>query len=171
MSLFVSSITKPAPAIVNAPNTEENGRESQPQPGLFSPESQHFFEQPVATEMSFFQHHPQSSTGCHSPSPGGDTKKRVSSDFQGRSSTPSTRTSSEAHGVSIQPVPLEINHPLAPENRQGEGLHVQPDSLDDLPQGPLRAPMRRGLPLEDGPPPPRLRAQSPEKKASFWCCC
>jgi hypothetical protein len=174
--LFVSSITIPAPAIVNATSTLENGHGSQAQPGLNSPKSQHFFEQPVATEMSFFQYHPHSSTGCHGPSPRGDTKQIVFSDSQERSSTPRTGTSSETHDVSVQPIPLEINHPLAPENRQGEGLHAQPDSLDDLrledePQGPLRAPMRRGLPLEDGPPPPRLRAQSPEKKASFWCCC
>jgi hypothetical protein len=113
----------------------------------------------------------------HSLSPGGDMKQRAFSDSQERLSTPSTRTFSEAHDVSVQPAPLEINHPLAPENRQGEGLRIHPDSLDDLHpedeflQGPLHAPMRRGPPLEDGPPPPGIRAQSPEKSASFWCCC
>jgi hypothetical protein len=102
MSLFVSPMVPPAPAMLNAPSYLEKGREYQAQPGLYPPKSQHSPEQPAATGP-----------------------------------------------VTAQPSPQELYHPLARENRQGEGHGVQ------LPSSDIRNPV--------------LRTRSSENRTSFWC--
>lgn len=53
--------------------------------------------------------------------------------------------------VTAQPAPRELYHPLAREDRQGEGLGVQPTSLD----------------IQNS----NLQTQWPENRSSFWRCC
>jgi hypothetical protein len=106
MSLFVSPIVHPAPAMFNILSNPEKGGESQAYGlyDLYPPELQHFLEQPTATVP-----------------------------------------------VTAQPTPRELHYPLAREDRQGEGLGVQPTSLDIRNLG--------------------LQTQSPEERSSFCCCC
>ena len=159
-------------------------------------ESQHSLEEPPVDEIPTLQYYPQSSTGSLSPSPGVDMKQGVVSPTrpqqehslncvsqssphpgvlgQERLSRPSSGTSSEMgdRPVTTQPGPVELNHPLAPENRQGERSRVQPASLD-------------GQNLGDGPPKPveperegrdrQLGKHSPSgtgnrRKWIKWCC-
>jgi hypothetical protein len=115
------------------------------------------------------------------------------------SSRPNPTTSSEVRDgpVTAQPVPLGLYHPLA-QNRRGDQLYglTHAESRGGLPPpgqrrglskkkkdvGPSRevglpqelGPREVELPLEPregGRSPPGPRAQSPERRASFWCCC
>lgn len=110
-------------------------------------------------------------------------------DAQERSSRPTTRTPEVHDGpVTAQPVPLELYHPLVPENQQDEGLRIQPASLDDqqLGDGPpgreeqeiAHAKIGVGPPLEDELSPPRGLSNPEEEDAhgseicaTFWRCC
>ena len=177
ISLFVSLIAQPAPSNLEKGRASElQPKPSQAQLGLFPPESQCSLEEPPVDEIPTSQYYPQSSTESLSSSPGIDMKQGVVSpakaqqelspnhvsqsslhpevqvlDFQERSSIiPSLGTSSEMgdRPVTTQPGPLELNHPLAPENRQGERSRVQPASLD-------------GQNLEDGP---RPKVVEPERE-------
>jgi hypothetical protein len=68
MSLFVSPIAQPALAILSAPSYLGKGCESEAQPGLFPPESQHSPEQPAATGPVTAQ--PRSPSALSSVGPG-----------------------------------------------------------------------------------------------------
>ena len=107
------------------------------------------------------------------------------------SSRPNLITSSELRDgpVITQPVPQELHHPLA-QNRQGDQLHglTHTESRGGPPPpGQRRGPSKKdkgvglsrevelprevGLPGDVGRSPPGPRAQSPETRVSFWCCC
>ena len=202
ISLSISLIAQPAPSnLANGCASELQPEPSRAQLGLFPPESQHVLEEveePPVDEIPMLQYYPQSSTEGLGPSPEVDMKQGVVSparpqqehslnrfsqsslhpevlDFQERLSRPSSGTSSEMgdRPVTTQPGPLELDNPLAPENRQGERSRVQPASLDgqnpgDGPPKPVE-PEREG---RDG----QLEKHSPPgtgngRKWIRWCCC
>ena len=148
-----------SPIGYGSPNLER-GRGSHLQAGRTFPEQQHPAEYPPTTGTSFSQHYPQqgrSLNQTHSQTllhPGVIDPQRRSSSIS------SMRTSSEGrHGpVTGQPTPLDIHHPLAPENRRGE-RHRE------------RANVRpNGRQLEGGPPPPGLRVEDPRIPKRCKCC-
>lgn len=191
--MSVSLIAQPASSNLEKRRASESQPvPSQTRLGLF--ESQHSLEGPAANEIPTLLCHPPLRMGSLSPSPGADDMKqgvvspqsparpqqegsfnRTSQSplhsgvlsFQERSSKSSTRTSSEMSDrpVTIQPSPLELNHPLAPENRQCERPCVQPASLDGQTFGdgsPKRGEGRGGQ-LENHSPPGTGNRRK-------WCC-
>ncbi len=144
------------------------------------PKSRHTAEHPATTGTLLSPHYPQPSTQGPYP-PSGSNMKRAKtqkgyhdgheshssssflqpgvSDPQGRSSRPSTRTSSEVHGGSVttQPIPLETLQPFANENRRGEWPTVH----EPPPPGLRGEPIRRE----------RDHARTREQSQSRGCSC
>ncbi|KAF8476359.1 hypothetical protein DFH94DRAFT_758739 [Russula ochroleuca] len=114
---------------------------------------------------------------------------------------PTTSSEVRDGPVTAQPVPLGLYHPLAQNRRgdqlyglthtesrgglpppgQRRGLSKKREDAGQsrevgvphevgLPRE-VELPLEVALPREGGRSPPGPRAQSPEKRASFWCCC
>lgn len=153
LTFSVSPMAQPTSATGYATPNLERGHGSQLQVGR---ESQHRAEHPATTGASFSQHYPQEGHSLNQTHSSQNFLHPRVIDSQRRSSISSTRTSNEARDAPVTgpPIPLEILHPLAPEDRRGE--------------------RHRGR-SEDGqppPPPPGLRgddAQSLERSGGCLC--
>lgn len=138
----LSPIAQPATTIPE-PSNMEHGRESYAQSIPLPPKLQHPLEQPNATDISFSQHHPQSSTPNLSPFPGSDMEQVASPAKIHQRPELNTRVSNEAHDVSVTAQPSPPS-PL-------------PSRLDSMKFNRMSGPPRRGLPPGDGEPPPGIR--------------
>lgn len=153
LSFSVSPMAQPTSATGYESSNLERGRGSQLQVGRIFPESQHRAEHPATSGASSSQHYPQQGHGLNQTHSSQNFLHPGVIDPQRRSSISSTRTTNEGRDAPVTgpPIPLEILHPLAPENRRGE--------------------QHRGR-SDDGPPPPGLRgddARSLERSEGCLC--